>query len=71
MPGNGSMIPSVYHQALSLGHVSNLSLGGLYRFTDQLSFFARLENILNHKYDMLYDLPSKGFTGLVGATYKF
>ena len=71
MPGNGSMIPSVYHQSLSLGHVSNLSLGGLYRFTDQLSFFARLENILNHKYDMLYDLPSKGITGLVGATYKF
>lgn len=55
----------------SLGHVNNLSLGGLYRFTDQLSFFARLENLFNHKYDLLYDIPSQGITGLVGATYKF
>lgn len=71
MPADGSMIPFASHQELSLGNVSNLSLGGLYRFTDQLSFFARLENILNHKYDLLYDVPSQGFTGLVGATYKF
>lgn len=59
------------YDKVSLGHVSNLSLGGLYRFTDQLSFFVRLENLLNHKYDMLYDIPSQGFAGLVGASYKF
>ena len=59
------------HTRLSLGQVNTLSLGGLYRFTDQLSFFARLENLFNHKYDLLYDIPSQGFTGLVGATYKF
>lgn len=59
------------YDRVSLGHVSNLSLGGLYRFNDQLNFFARLENLLNHKYDMLYDIPSQGFTGLVGASYKF
>ena len=59
------------HTQLSLGHVNTLSLGGLYRFNDQLSFFARLENLFNHKYDLLYNIPSQGFTGLVGATYKF
>lgn len=59
------------NQCKSLGHVSNLSIGGIYRYTDQISFFARLENILNHKYDLLYNIPSQGFTGLVGATYKF
>lgn len=59
------------HQRRLLGGVSNLSVGGLYRYTDQISFFARLENILNNKYDLLYDIPAQGFTGLVGATYKF
>ena len=61
----------VEYQKVSLGQVNNLSLGGLYRFTDQWSFFARLENLFNHKYELLYDIPSQGFTGLVGATYKF
>lgn len=59
------------YSRLSLGQMNNLSIGGLYRYTDQISFFARLENILNRKYDLLYDIPSQGFTGLVGATYKF
>lgn len=55
----------------SLGHVNNLSLGGLYRFNDQLNFFVKIENLFNHKYDLLYDIPSQGITGLLGATYKF
>lgn len=59
------------HQRKLLGGMSKLSVGGLYRYTDQISFFARLENILNSKYDLLYDIPAQGFTGLVGATYKF
>lgn len=59
------------HQRKLLGGMSNLSVGGLYRYTDQISFFARLENILNNKCDLLYDIPAQGFTGLVGATYKF
>ena len=64
--------PECYsYSRVSLGNVNNLSLGGLYRFTDQWSFFARLENLFNHKYELLYDIPSQGLTGLVGATYKF
>ncbi len=55
----------------SLGHVNNLSIGGLYRFNDQLNFFVKIENLFNHKYDLLYDIPSQGITGLLGATYKF
>ena len=59
------------YEKTSLRQVNDLSLGALYRFTDQWSFFARLENLFNHKYELLYDIPSQGFTGLVGATYKF
>ena len=67
----GEPVVAIVNQRKSLGHVSNLSLGGLYRYTDQISFFARLENILDCNYDMLYDIPAQGFTGLVGVTYKF
>lgn len=59
------------HTRVSLGSKNSLSLGGLYNYTDQLSFFARLENIFNQKYDLQYDIPSQGITGLLGATYKF
>ncbi len=55
----------------SLGQVNTLSLGGLYRYNKQLSFFARVENLFNYKYDLLYDIPSQGITGLLGLTYKF
>ena len=54
-----------------LGDVNNLSVGALYRFTPAFSAFARVENILNKKYDILYNIPSQGITGLVGITYKF
>jgi len=56
---------------LSLGRSDNLSVGGLYRFNDRLSFFARGENLLNTKSYLLYDIPAQGITGLLGATYKF
>ncbi len=57
--------------AWNLGDADNLSLGGLYRFTPQLSLFARLENMLNSKHMLIGDIPAQGFTGLVGFGYKF
>ncbi len=57
--------------SVSLGCSNNLSVGGLYRFTDKLSFFLRGENLLNTKSYMLFDIPAQGITGLLGATYKF
>lgn len=57
--------------AVSLGRSDNLSVGGIYRFTDRLSFFVRGENLLNTKSYMLFDIPAQGITGLLGAAYKF
>lgn len=57
--------------AVTLGRSDNLSVGGLYRFTDQLSFFIRGENLLNTKSYLLFDIPAQGITGLLGAAYKF
>ncbi|MBE6317479.1 MAG: hypothetical protein E7081_00685 [Bacteroidales bacterium] len=73
-------IPSIFqqtefvhfeHNRLSLGNTNSLSIGGLYRYDKRLSFFARVENLFNNKYDLLYDIASQGFTGMIGATYKF
>lgn len=56
---------------INLGNMENLSLGGLYRINQNLSVFARLENILDNKCMLVNDIPAQGFTGLVGVGYKF
>lgn len=55
----------------SLGSVSNLKAGALYRITDRWSAFIRGENLLNRHCFLIGGVPAQGITGLVGATYKF
>ena len=55
----------------SLGIISNLKAGALYRITPQWSAFLRGENLLNRKTLLIGGMPGQGITGLVGATYKF
>ncbi len=54
-----------------LGNINNLSFGADYRLTQQFSIFAQLENILNEKCYLAYNIPAQGFKGLVGVCYKF
>lgn len=54
-----------------LGNINNLKVGVDYRLTSQFSLFAQLENILNKKCNLVYNIPAQGFTGLVGVSYKF
>jgi len=51
--------------------ISSLNLGAKYLFTPALTFFVRAENILNHRYFFSSTVPAPGFTGLLGAEYKF
>lgn len=55
----------------SLGIISNLKAGAVYRITPQWSAFLRGENLLNRKTLLIGGMPGQGITGLVGATYKF
>lgn len=64
-------IPVDVYEKRDLGDVNNLSIGGVYRFTPAFSVFAQVENILDEKYQILYNIPSQGLSGLVGITYKF
>lgn len=47
----------------------NANLG--YRFNDQLSIFARGNNLLGKNYERWQDFPVQGIQVLAGATYKF
>lgn len=57
------------YRSLGCSRMLNLSL--LYRITDRWSAFGNASNILNSKYMLIGDIPARGVTGLVGATYKF
>ncbi len=47
----------------------NVNLG--YRFNNQLSVFARGNNLLENTYERYADFPVQGIQVLAGATYKF
>jgi outer membrane receptor protein involved in Fe transport len=47
----------------------NANIG--YRFNDQLSIFARGNNLLGDNYERWQDFPVQGIQVLAGATYKF
>jgi len=42
-----------------------------YRFNDQLSFFARVNNALGNNYERYINYPVQGIQGMAGATYRF
>lgn len=54
-----------------LRNASSLNVGATYRFTDWVSVFARVENILGRQAYMYNMLEQQGVHGLVGAAIKF
>lgn len=56
---------------VGLKDLNNLGAGAAYRITDAFTVFARADNILGSKTYQLPLVPEQGFTGLVGAAYKF
>ena len=48
---------------------ANAHLG--YKVNDQLSVFAKVNNILNQDYQRYLNFPVQGIQGLIGATYQF
>ena len=68
-------LPSIFsdfsYASVDLGSVKSLDLGASYRVNSQFSVWARVENLLNAKWQQNYYVPCKGTTGLVGVSYKF
>ncbi len=62
---------NLYYTRVNLGNAGNLRFGAAYKITPAFTVGARIENILNGKWDTLYGLPNKVVSGLVGIGYKF
>ena len=58
-------------ESVNYGSLSNLKAGATWRFNPRLSVFLKGENLLNHSYTLIGDVPAQGITGLVGVAYKF
>ncbi len=56
---------------VSTRDISNLNLSAKYAFTPAISFFARIDNLLNHRYLFSSTVPAPGLTGQLGASLKF
>lgn len=56
---------------VGLKDVSNLGIGAAWRFTEALSVFARVDNVLNNESYLLPMVPDQGLNGLVGIAWKF
>lgn len=52
-------------------NANSLNIGATYRFTDRISAFARVENILGRRAYMYNLLEQQGIHGLIGAAVKF
>ena len=59
------------YDVVKLKDVFDLGLGADYRFNDQLSVFAKLDNVLNQKYQLFYDYPVTGIQFFAGLKMRF
>lgn len=55
----------------SLGTAASLDLGATWRFSDRFNVWGTVENLLNRDWQIVYGIPNKGVTGLVGVSYRF
>lgn len=62
--------PPIY-DAVKLKDVYDLSFGADYCFNDQLSVFAKLDNVLNQKYQLYYGYPVEGIQFFAGLKMRF
>ena len=59
------------YEARKLGDVYDLSLGVDYCVNDQLSVFAKLDNVAHQKYQLFYDYPVAGIQFFAGLKMRF
>ncbi|MFA8299695.1 MAG: hypothetical protein ACEPOV_06015 [Hyphomicrobiales bacterium] len=50
---------------------TDISIGGAYNITDQISAFVQANNLLNNKYQLWQNYPVHGINFMVGGAYRF
>lgn len=59
------------YELIDLRSVNDLSVDASYSINDSFSVFARGENLLNRRHELISDIESQGIKGLIGINYKF
>lgn len=67
--GTQSLTPTT--SQIDLGRAASFDLGATFRINDQFNVWARVENILNDRWELTTGLYNKGRTGLIGLSYRF
>lgn len=58
-------------ESKTLSPVNNLSLGATYRLNNEISFYGKINNLLNKSYQYSYNYPEQGTSVLFGASIRF
>lgn len=61
----------VVDKTLDMENINELNLTGSYNFNDTFGVYAKLNNILFQKYDLIYGYPSQRFSAMVGVNINF
>ncbi|MCM1336527.1 MAG: hypothetical protein NC187_05820 [Candidatus Amulumruptor caecigallinarius] len=64
-------VAAVDYTYIDLGNISDIDLSATYRLSDRLSLFLTLDNLLSRHQLNIGGVNMEGFTGLVGASWKF
>lgn len=64
-------VPALLGQSITLDSYFDANAHVGYRFDDQLSFFAKVNNIANQDYQRWLNTPVQGIQFLVGVSYQF
>lgn len=64
-------IPYWGGETVAAGDANNLRVGAKWAFTDSFTVFGRVENLLNHDWQLLPGLKSNGIHGAIGVELKF
>lgn len=59
------------YKKYSLGTAASLDLGATWRFSDRFNVWGTIENLLNRDWQIVYGIPNKGITGLIGVSCRF
>ncbi|WP_295731124.1 hypothetical protein [uncultured Muribaculum sp.] len=71
LPASPDLFLPYEHTRISLGNAASLDLSATWRFSDRFNVWGSFENLLNRDWQMVYGIPNKGLTGLVGVSYRF
>lgn len=59
------------NKAISMTPTLDINLAGDYTFNNNVSFFVKLNNLLNRHYDIYYGYEVQGINGMAGVIFSF